>query len=212
MYIPKHFEESRTHVLHELIRAHPLATFIVSRDDEIVVNHFPLVVSDDGSEFGVLKGHVPHANPVWEWLDGETKALAVFQGPSAYISPSWYPSKHQHGKVVPTWNYVVAHAHGKPMAVRDAGWLLDHLNVLTDEQESAQRLPWKVSDAPRDYLDTMLGHIVGVEMRIAALQGKRKVSQNRPQADRLGVAAGLRNRGDEAGSAMAALVREHIEG
>jgi transcriptional regulator len=98
------------------------------------------------------------------------------------------------------------------MAVRDAGWLLDHLNVLTDEQESAQRLPWKVSDAPRDYLDTMLGHIVGVEMRIAALQGKRKVSQNRPQADRLGVAAGLRNRGDEAGSAMAALVREHIEG
>lgn len=211
MYIPKHFEESRTEVLHELIRAHPLATFIVTRDGEIAVNHFPLVISADGGGLGVLEGHVPRANPVWQSLDGDTKAIAVFDGPQAYITPSWYPSKHEHGKAVPTWNYVVAHAHGKPTAVEDRDWLLAHLNALTDQQEATRHLPWKVSDAPRGYVDAMLGKIVGIRMRIEALEGKRKVGQNRPQADRLGVAAGLRSRGGETDLAMEALVRAHID-
>ena len=212
MYMPKHFEESRTGVLHGLIHAHPLATFIVAQGNDIVVNHFPLMVVKVGSELGVLRGHVPRANSVWESFNGDTKAVAVFQGPSAYITPTWYPSKHQHGKVVPTWNYAVVHAHGQPMAVQDASWLLDHLNALTDKQESAQRRPWKVSDAPTEYVDDMLGHIVGVEMPIAALHGKWKVSQNRSRADRLGVAAGLRDQGDAAAMAMEALVRQRLEG
>jgi transcriptional regulator len=211
VYTPKHFEESRTDVLHELIRAQPLATFIVARDGEIVVNHFPLVVSDDGSEFGVLKGHVPRANTIWESLRGDTSAVAVFQGPSAYITPSWYPSLHQHGKALPTWNYVVAHARGQPIAVEDRDWLIDHLNTLVDQQESTQAAPWKLADAPSEYVDAMLGRIVGIEMRIAVLQGKRKLSQNRSDADRLGVAAGLRNQGNDAALALAALVREYVD-
>ena len=208
MHIQKPFEESRTEVLHQLIREHPLATFIVCRQGEIVVNHFPLVMSDDGSASGVLKGHVPRANAVWEAFDGETPAIAVFQGPSAYVTPSWYPSKHQHGKVVPTWNYAVVHAHGTPIAIEDSDWLLDHLNALTDQQESLQPRPWKVSDAPADYTAAMLRQLVGVEMQVTRLTGKWKVSQNRSEADRLGVADGLHSLGDGAALAMEALVRQ----
>ena len=132
MHVQTHFEESRPPVLHDLIRAHPLATFIVRQDDEIVVDHVPLIVSTDIGDRGVLRGHVPRTNSIWETFDGKTKAVAVFQGPATYITPSWYPSKLQHGKVVPTWNYVVAHAHGCPRAIHDPDWLLSHLNELTD--------------------------------------------------------------------------------
>ena len=207
MYIQTQFEESRPGVLHDLMRAQPLATFIVVQDGEIVVNHMPLFVSSDEGKYGVLRGHLPIANSIWQSFDGTTTAVAVFQGPSSYITPSWYPSKHQHGKAVPTWNYVVAHAQGRPKAIHDPTWLLNHLNELTNKQESTQRLPWKVSDAPKDYTDKMLGRIVGVEMPISSLQGKWKVSQNRSEADRLGIVAGLRNQGDENSLAMEALIR-----
>lgn len=211
MYIQTPFEESRPVVLHELIAAQPLATFIVVQDEEIIVNHMPLIVSSDEGDYGVLRGHLPIGNSIWQSFDGTTKAVAVFQGPSSYITPSWYPSKHQHGKAVPTWNYVVAHAHGRPKAIHDPTWLLNHLNDMTNIQESAQRLPWKVSDAPKDYTDKMVSRIVGFEMPISSLQGKWKVSQNRPEADRLGVAAGLRNQGDENSLAMESLVRQNID-
>jgi len=208
MYIQNQFEESRTEVLNRLIREYALATFIVCLHDEIVVNHFPLVMSDDGSAFGVLKGHIPRANCVWEAFDGESPAVAVFQGPSAYITPGWYPSKHLHGKVVPTWNYAVVHAHGTPVLVEDPDWLLDHLNALTDQQESTQSHLWEVSDAPADYTAAMLRQLVGVEMRVTRLEGKWKVSQNRSEADRQGVAAGLLSQGDDSALAMEALVRQ----
>lgn len=211
MYIQSHFKESRPLVLHDLIRAQPLATFIIVQDGEIVVNHMPLFISSDEGHYGMLRGHLPIENSIWQSFDGTMNAVAVFQGPSSYITPSWYPSIHQHGKAVPTWNYVVAHAHGRPNAIHDPSWLLDHLNELTNKQESAQRLPWKLSDAPKDYIDKMVSRIVGFEMPISSLQGKWKVSQNRPEADRLGIAAGLRNQGDKNSLDMESLVRQSTD-
>ena len=114
MYLQSHFEETRIDVLHELVRAHPLATFVTAMHDAITVNHMPFLISTDGGAYGMLKGHIPRANPVWRALDGNLEAVAVFQGAESYISPSWYPSKHAHGKAVPTWNYAVVHARGRP--------------------------------------------------------------------------------------------------
>jgi transcriptional regulator len=134
----------------------------------------------------------------------------VFQGAETYISPSWYPSKHAHGKAVPTWNYAVVHAHGLPHVIEDRDWLLAHINQLTDANEAAQANPWKVSDAPQDFTDRMLQAIVGLEIPIEKLVGKWKVSQNRPEPDKLGVVAGLLARNDSASREMASLVRRHI--
>ena len=207
MHIQSQFNESRTSVLRNLILRHPLATFVIHHD-ELLVNHFPLVVVNAG-EHGVLKGHIPRSNGLWEALGNGLEAVAVFQGPEAYVTPSWYPSKHEHGKAVPTWNYAVVHAHGKAKAVHDANWLLTHLNELTDQQEAPQRLPWKVSDAPSDFTEKLVEQIVGIEMPISSIVGKWKVSQNRTQADQLGVAAGLRSRATSDDLAMEALVMAH---
>jgi len=209
MYLPPHFEESRVPVLRELLRARPLASFIVSGGDDIVVNHLPLILmAEDGVD--VLRGHVPRTNPVWTWFDGR-EAIAVFHGPEAYVSPSWYPSKQQHGKVVPTWNYSAVHVRGCPRAVHDAGWLTRHLSEMTDRHESAQEQPWRFTDAPAEFTERLVGQLVGLEMPVAAIVGKWKVSQNRPIADRLGVAAGLRRRGDDGSRAMSDLVMATID-
>jgi transcriptional regulator len=211
MYVQSAFEEQRLDVLHCHIRAHPLATFIMSIGDEIVVDHMPLLIDSQAGEHGVLRGHMPRANEIWQSLDGELDAVAVFQGPNAYVTPSWYPSKHEHGKAVPTWNYAVVHAHGRPRAIADAVWLRSHLEQLTDEHEARQALPWKVSDAPQEFTDRMIRRIVGIEMPIAKILGKWKASQNRPEADRLGVVAGLKSRGDDASLDMAELVVQAVE-
>lgn len=207
MHIQKSFAETRIEVLQGLIRSRPLATFIVASDDNIIVNHMPLMLDAGAGKYGVLKGHVPRGNLLWQCLDGRHKALAVFHGPETYITPLWYPSKQEHGKAVPTWNYVVVHAHGYPGAVHDAGWLLEHLNAMTDQQEAANAEPWSVADAPSDYVAMMVRNVVGIEMPVSAIEGKWKVSQNRPEADRLAVAAALHARGDANSLAMAALVR-----
>ena len=209
MYQPSHFEETRLDMLHGLIRAHPLAAFVALGDGELIANHIPLLIDASHGPHGTLRGHVARANPLWQRLSAASApAIAIFQGPQAYISPSWYPSKHADGKAVPTWNYAVVHAHGEPRIVDDADWLLAHVTALTAQQEAGQALPWTVSDAPRDFIDRMLGAIVGIEMPIARIEGKWKVSQNRPFADRLGVAAGLESRADALSHAMAALVME----
>ncbi len=208
MHIQSRFNESRKDVLHTLVRNYPLATFVVY-DGGIVVNHFPLVIDDTG-EHGTLKGHIPKSNELWKTFGNGLQAVAVFQGPEAYVTPSWYPSKQEHGEVVPTWNYVVVHAHGTPVAVHDANWLLEHLNRLTDQQEAQQQLPWKVSDAPVDFTARMLEFIVGVEMPISSIAGKWKLSQNRPDADRTGVAAGLKNRGESDDLAIEEMLRQRI--
>jgi len=206
MDIQPQFKESRASVLQDLICRHPLATFVI-HSNELVVNHFPLVF-DEAGEQGVLKGHVPRSNSLWKALEGGLQAVAIFQGPQAYITPSWYPSKHEHGKAVPTWNYAVVHAHGRASAVHDADWLTEHLNLLTHQQEASQKLPWKVADAPAEFTAKMIEQLVGIEMPIASITGKWKVSQNRSHADQLGVSAGLRSRGSSVDLAMEALVAD----
>ena len=209
MYVPKHFEERDLSVLHALIRSHPLGAWVTQTDGKLVVNHIPFLVDSKRGEQGTLVGHVARANPIWKLFSKDMDSVVVFQGPQTYITPSWYPSKHAHGKAVPTWNYVVVHAHGLPRAIEDGDWLIRHVRELSDLHESEQAVPWSVSDAPRDYIDTMVKAIVGIEIPIATLAGKWKVSQNRPLADRLGTIAGLYGRGDATSKEMAVLVEKH---
>jgi transcriptional regulator len=208
MYLPQVFEETRLEALHQLIRSHPFSTLLIHTPSELVANHIPLVLDAQAGPHGTLRGHVARANPVWKQFGSPVAAMAIFQGPLSYITPSWYPSKQADGKVVPTLNYAVVHAAGHPRAVENAAWLLQHVTQLTALQEAAQASPWQVSDAPADYIKQMLGQIVGIEMPISKLQGKWKVSQNRAMADRLGVVAGLQSQATEGSRAMAELVRQ----
>ena len=211
MYQPKHFEEVDTKILHELIRSHPLGAWVIQSEAGLTANHIPFLIDPDRGEFGTLVGHVARANPAWQSFSKAHHSLIIFQGAESYITPSWYPSKHEHGKAVPTWNYVVVHAHGMPRAIKDRDWLLQHLSQLTDRHENHQRQPWKVTDAPQEFIEQLLSAIVGIEIPITALAGKWKVSQNRPEADRLGVVAGLKTLGLRSGDtskAMADWVRQ----
>jgi transcriptional regulator len=198
MYLPKHFEQTDTAALHALMRAHPLAMLLSSGVDGLTADHVPLEFDADTS---TLRGHVARANPLWRGAG--QPVLAVFRGPEAYVSPSWYPSKAEHHKVVPTWNYTVVHAHGVLEAVDDAPWLHSLVSRLTEHHESPRAQPWAVQDAPDDYVQQMLRAIVGIQIPVTRLVGKWKVSQNRSTADRAGVAQGL---ADHA-AAMAALVK-----
>jgi transcriptional regulator len=211
MYLPQQFEETRLTVLHDLIRSHPFGTLVILAGNELSANHIPFLVNPAAGDRGSLSGHVSRANPLWKQLTGDVEALAIFQGPESYITPSWYPSKHADGKVVPTWNYAVVHAYGKPQPIEDANWLLEHVTQLTAANEVGQALPWQVSDAPRSYIDQMIAGIVGIEIPISRLQGKWKVNQNRKSADRLGVAAGLESAATDRSRAMAELVLERAK-
>ena len=212
MYLPKHFEEPDLAVLHALMRSHPLGTWVTPTNEALLVNHLPFLVDSTRGEHGTLIGHVARANPVWKSFSRETASVVIFQGPQTYITPSWYPTKHAHGKAVPTWNYTVVHAHGLPRAIEDRGWLLKHVTALSDLHESGRAVPWSVSDAPPGYIDTMLSAIVGIEIPMSAVVGKWKTSQNRPLPDQLGIIAGLHERGDESSQQMAALVQRHATG
>jgi len=208
MYIPSHFEEHRPDVLHALMRDYPLATIITLTSGGIVANHIPLHLYLDASGGAVLRGHVARANPLWnDWMSG-TEALAVFQGPDGYISPTWYPTKQEHGKVVPTWNYCAVHAYGVLQIHQDSSWIRAQVQALTAWQESASPHPWSVSDAPHDYIEAMLKQIVGIEINITRLHGKWKLSQNQPQRNRAGVIEGLAKRDDAAAAPLHALMRE----
>lgn len=211
MYVPPHFAETDESVLHALVAAHPLATWVTQGDGELIVNHVPFLIDPARGKHGTLVGHVARANPVWRSFSPSVPSVFVFQGAESYITPSWYPSKHAHGKAVPTWNYVVVHAHGIPRTIDDdAGWLLAHLRRLTETHEAAQALPWKLSDAPEDYVKQMINAIVGIEIPVDKLVGKWKVSQNRSEADKLGVVAGLLANGAPRQLEMAELVRAQL--
>jgi len=212
VYLPEHFEERDVGVLHALMRAHPLGTWVTLAGGELLANHLPFLIDAERGEYGTLVGHVARANPVLQRCSRELASLVVFQGPQAYVSPSWYPSKQAHGKVVPTWNYAVVHASGVPHAIEDRDWLHALVSRLTDEHESGRAIPWQVSDAPADFIERTLASIVGIEIPIATLRGKWKMSQNRPPADRAGTAAGLRERGDAQALAVAALVQPPATG
>jgi len=207
MYLPRHFEETRPDTLHALMRARPLATLVTADGaGGFDANHIPLHLDPAAGPHGVLRGHVARANPLWRAVGAGAPALAIFQGDDAYISPSWYPSKREHGKAVPTWNYAVVHARGALRAIDDAAWLRGLLNTLTTEHESGLPQPWSVADAPPDYIEKMVAAVVGIELSIEQLTGKWKVSQNQPAANRAGAAQGLRDRGQPGADAMARLV------
>ncbi len=189
MYLPKQFEQNDSAQLIALMRERPLATLITTTPDGPSADLIPLEFHADEGEHGTLRGHVARANPLWQRAG--TTALAVFTGPDAYISPGWYASKKEHGKVVPTWNYTMVQARGVLRAVEEAPWLHALVNRLTDHHEATQASPWHVSDAPDDYVQQMLRAIVGIEITLTSLVGKWKVSQNRSAADREGTAQGL---------------------
>jgi len=208
MYIPSHFEELRIEVMHDLIQTRPLATVITLSSNGIDANHIPLHLSSTEGRFGVLRGHVARANPMWRELVQDVEALAVFHGPDSYISPSWCPTKQEHGKVVPTWNYAVVHAYGTLEIVDDPAWLLDQLQALTTKHEMAFPEPWAVSDAPSDFIEKLLGGIVGIEIAITKLKGKWKASQNQSPQNQLGIVNGLNGDGGSRELEMADLIME----
>lgn len=208
MYVPKHFAETRVETLHELMRAHPLAALVTLTPDGLDANHIPFELDPAPAPFGTLRGHIARANPLWRDASREVGALAIFQGPGTYISPSWYPTKQETGKVVPTWNYAIVHAHGPLRVIEDRHWLRELVERLTNRHEAGRRDPRKVTDAPADFIDQQLGAIIGLELPIARLVGKWKTSQNRPARDQDGVVAGLLQEGHESAAAMAELVRQ----
>ena len=193
MYLPEHFAEPRVEGMHELMRQRPFATLVTSSGGDPVANHIPLLLNGAMGQWGILRGHVARANPVWRDLTDGAPALAIFHGPDAYITPSWYATKRETGKVVPTWNYVVVHARGRVRAIDDGAWLREHLDALTANFEASFAEPWSASDAPEDYIQKLVSAIVGIELVITELSGKWKLSQNQPAANREGVIQGLQS-------------------
>ena len=199
MYTPRHFAETRMDVLHGLIHDYPFATVLTNTAESLVANHLPFELVG-----GALHGHVARGNELAR-LDG-AEVLVVFRGPDGYISPNWYPTKQETHREVPTWNYAVAHVHGRLKVVEDAAWLRTLLERLTDRHEASEPQPWRVADAPDDHIEKSLRAIVGIEIAIERIEGKFKLSQNHPERNRLGVIAGLRRRDGDGDAELAALM------
>jgi transcriptional regulator len=204
MYCPSPFREDRLEVQHALIRSHPLGLLISHGSTGLVANLLPFVLKTGDSERGVLQVHMARANPQWREFDNQA-VLVVFRGPDAYVSPSLYTTKKETGKVVPTWNYVMVQARGRAKLRDQSDWLTPQLNALTAAREATRAQPWSVADAPPDYVEAQKKAIVGIEIEIASLEGKWKVSQNQPESNRRSVAAGFGT--DEKTRDMAELVR-----
>lgn len=195
MYVPEHFRETRIEILRTFIEQHSFGTLVAVTSEGITANHVPMQLLAAPNGPGLLRGHIARANPLWRLLEGGDPVLAIFLGPDHYVSPSWYPSKHEHGKAVPTWNYAAVHVKGTVRFIEDAEWLRSLVASLTDEHERHSAHPWKITDAPADYIAGMVRAIVGFEIQVSAIEGKFKASQNRSAADRAGVAAALRAAG-----------------
>jgi transcriptional regulator len=203
MYAPSQFREDRVPVLHDAIDAAGLATLVTVDANELDASHVPMLLDRSAGSLGTLYGHIARPNPQWKAAASDVPALAIFLGPDAYVTPSWYATKQQTGKVVPTWNYVAVHARGRVSFFDDQERLLALVTKLTEAHEAARPQPWAVSDAPPEFIRAHLKGIVGFELPIAKLEGKWKMSQNRPAEDRAGVVRGLGREGD---AAVAALV------
>ncbi|MCC6314184.1 MAG: FMN-binding negative transcriptional regulator [Thermomicrobiales bacterium] len=206
MYLPPHFREERPEALQALIAAYPLGTLVTLGSDGLTANHIPFLLEERGDGRRALVGHVARNNALWCEHAPEVEALVVFQGPSAYISPNWYPTKQETHEVVPTYNYAVVHVHGPLIVHDDAKWLRGAVGKLTKTMEANQPVPWKMGDAPATFIDGQLESIVGIEILVSRMVGKWKTSQNRVPVDRVGAAAGLRASGDGADAAMANLI------
>lgn len=203
VYLPEHFAEHDTSAMHELIERHPLGLLITLGDDGLSANHIPFVLDRNSGSSGRLLGHVARNNAVWHDHAADQEALVVFQAAEGYISPNWYPTKQVAHRAVPTWNYAVAHVYGPLIIHDDEKWLRGQAGRLTKMMEATQPSPWKMADAPRDYLEMMLANIVGIEIPITRLIGKLKAGQNREMVDRVGAIEGLRGDGDSGDAVMA---------
>jgi transcriptional regulator len=208
MYIPRANQEDRTPVIHKLMEEQPFASLITMGTSGLFATHIPMVLEQNGTPLGRLRGHISRANQQWHEFTPSIEALAIFSGPQHYITPSWYPEKQKTAKAVPTWNYVVVHAYGHLRVIEDSQWLMAHLESLVTIHEAGSPAPWKIGDAPADYIASQIKGIVGLEMVITRLEGKWKVSQNRSEQDRVGVAEGLAELNTEESLAMKALVEK----
>jgi transcriptional regulator len=205
MYLPKSFHETRIDVLHALIRDYPFGTVVMHGADGLVANHLPLELASDT----LLQGHVARGNELAK-ADG-AQVLVMFQAANGYISPNWYPSKHETGREVPTWNYAVVHVYGRLRVIEEKAWLRSFLERLTDRHEASQPKPWHVSDAPEDHIEKMLKAIVGLEISVDRIEGKFKLSQNHPDANRAGVIKGLGERAGLRDAELADLMQQAEE-
>jgi len=196
MYIPASFKESQPDRLHDLIRKHPLGLLVTHGDNGLEASPVPFLIYPDEGRQGVLRAHLAKANPHWKSMTGQTECLVIFQGPEGYVTPSWYPSKANNHKVVPTWNYATVQIRGIPRVTEDIAWLRRQLDDLTASHENLRSEPWSVSDAPMDYIAAQMKAIVGIEIPISNIEGKWKMSQNRDAADRHGVIHGMRSDAD----------------
>ncbi len=204
---PLHRQEDVAH-LHALIRSHPLGLLISHGQGGLLANAIPFLIDAEASKHGTLRAHVARANPQWRDLQAGAEALVVFQGVQHYVTPSWYETKRETGKVVPTWNYLIVQARGRAVVHEDSAWLRAQIEALTNKHENPRAKPWAVGDAPEDYIAAQMRAIVGLEIEIADIKGKWKVSQNRNAADRAGVIAGLEAEGGDQALAMAEAVTE----
>ncbi|WP_018693695.1 FMN-binding negative transcriptional regulator [Algicola sagamiensis] len=202
MFQPKVFREERTLFMHDMIKNNPFGTLVSMQDGQLIADHLPFVLHRDLSDQGVLRSHIAKGNKIEKHLTPFAPILVIFQGMHHYISPSWYPSKIEHEKVVPTWNYMTVHARGALRFFHEDDWKLSHLNALTNQQEKNRQNPWQVSDAPSDFIAVQLKGLIGIEIDIKSLQGTWKLSQNKTQQDRQGVIKGLRNEHSEVASSI----------
>ena len=200
MHIPQHFEPPTTDAMHELIKNYPLATLVVSVEGSLQANHIPLYLQANATEKSFLIGHVSRANSLCTQALEDVSVLVIFQGPDAYISPSYYATKQETGRVVPTWNYAVVHVRGTLRLIKDKNWLLAQLQALTQQQEAKQAVPWRVSDAPAEFVDQKLMGIIGVEIGIEEMLGKWKMSQNQPPINQASLIRSLQAAGDPVAS------------
>lgn len=198
MYLPPHFAVTDSETLHQLIRAYPLGALITHGEGGLDANHLPFEFDAGEGEHGVLRAHVARNNPLWQEVKDGDEVLVIFKAADGYISPSWYPGKQEHHKLVPTWNYSVVHAHGRIQIRDDARFVRRLLANLTRHHEAGEPTPWKMADAPRDYLEAMVQAVIGIEIEITGLVGKFKLGQNKGAADRLGAANALQERGQSA--------------
>jgi transcriptional regulator len=198
MYLPAHFEENRADVLHRLIADYPLGALVTLGPDGLDANHVPFEFDAAKGAYGTLRAHVARANPVWQEVKDGDEVMVMFQGPSGYISPNWYPSKHEAHRQVPTYNYLVVHAHGRITVRDDEAFVRGVVARLTRKMEAGEPVPWKMGDSPADFITIMLQAIVGIEIEVTRLVGKAKLSQNKAAADRQGAAEGVRQRGENA--------------
>ena len=203
MYVPPHFRQADPSAVRAAIRAARLGTLVTRHDGEFLASHVPMLLEDDPAPHGRLIAHLARANSQWSAIGAETDALVMFMGPDAYVSPSLYPTKREHGKVVPTWNYVAVHVHGRVRVIEERDALYAIVTRLTRAHEAERAEPWAVTDAPESYIENQLRAIVGIEISIERLEAKWKLSQNREARDYAGVREGLANSADPADRALA---------